>query len=89
MEENIHLIEEMIKNVETYTLKGVWNPHINKQIALEIHKADVELNQLMTGHTMKIDILSGDQVAQVSNLLKRLNQSKGNLPSPPWNQFKM
>lgn len=83
IEEEIQIVEELVKDIEIYVETGVWNPERQIQVAAEIVKADKDLRQLMMGHSMKIDILSEEQVSLVSNLLKRLTESKDKLPSPP------
>ena len=83
-EDEIQEAKKMVEDIELYVKRGVWNPDRNSHVAKEIVEAGKSLNQLMVGHSMKIDILSQEQVLQVSDLLKRLNKAKDKLPSPPW-----
>jgi hypothetical protein len=84
MDQEILVVENMIKDIEDYVEKAVWNPDRNLKVASEITKSDVLLDQLIMGHSMKIDTLSQMQISLVSRLLKRLHQAKEKLPSPPW-----
>ena len=83
IEERINLVDKMVNDIEKYVQKGIWNPNKSGKAASEITKSDIMLNELMNGHSMKIDILTAEQIKLVSKLLKRLEQSKDKLPSPP------
>ena len=84
IEDEIQEVEEIVSDVEEYVNLGIWDPDRQSQVAREIVGADKTLDQLKMGHTMKIDVLSEEQVQLVGVLLKRLGDVKDGLPSPPW-----
>ena len=80
IEEEIKMAETTIIDIETYVRIGVWHPDRQEQIAKEIVDADEALDQLMIGHSMKLDVLSEKQVKIVADLLKRFNTSQEPIP---------
>ncbi len=83
IEDEIKTVDTMVKDVELYVKTGVWHPDRELQIAKGITETDIALNQLMSGHSMKTDVLTDEQMKIISDLLKRFNNSKDKLPSPP------
>lgn len=86
IEEDLQVIENNMKDIEEYVNLGIWNPDRRTGIAKFIKATDRILAQLKYGHTMQYDDLTEDQVTIVSNMLKRLQNAKDNLPSPPWSK---
>jgi hypothetical protein len=76
-QQDIQKVQSYLDDIENYARKGVWNHDKNLECAARLADVGLMLDQLQG------DILSPEQTEIVSSLLKRFEQVKYNLPSPP------
>ena len=79
--QDIKRAENIIKDVEDYVKKRIWNPYMEKETIAMITEAELLLNQTMAECSDNVDAISKKQASLVSNLSKRLQETKNNLPS--------
>ena len=85
-EQDIEKMEELIKRIEDYANKGVWEPQQEEEIEAIIARADAIFNQIIEEYTTRTGIPPIQQAYQASDLQEKLHRVKHNLPSPPLRQ---
>ncbi len=86
VEQDIQQLGELVKRIEDYADRAVWNPEQHKEILVVIEKADAIFDEIITGYIEIPDKPSFEQTYLVSNLQERLHHAKHSLPSPPIEQ---
>ena len=85
-EQDIEKLEELVKQIEDYADKGVWEPQPAEEIAAAIARAEAVFKQIIEGYITMTGIPPVQQAYQVSDLQERLHRVQHNLPSPPSKQ---
>ncbi len=85
-EQDIKKLEELVKRIEDYADRGVWESQPAEEIAAAIARADAVFNQIIEGYITMTGIPQVQQAYHVSDLQERLHRVQHNLPSPPSKQ---
>ena len=87
-EQDIEKLESLVKHIEDYVDKGVWEENQHEDTLASVVQAEAIYNQIITGYVARPDIPPVYQAYQVSDLWERLHRAKHNLPFPPVRQAK-
>ena len=82
-EQDIKKLEELVKQIEDYADRGVWESQPAEEIAAVIVRAEAVFNRIIEGYITMTGIPPVQQAYQVSDLQERLHRVQHNLPSPP------
>jgi len=82
VDEDIEMMEGLIKQAEEYVKNGAWEPEQHQEIVDGIIQAEDFYNRIISEYVEHDDMPPVMQAYRISELQQRIHNVKHNLPSP-------